>query len=193
MFDKSKCRVVEKFDDLGRLEERIWKSMHSDAPHRQNGPAFEKFDPESGKLISSIWIDQRNGGYHRGDGLPALVQIDPVTGVVHNEEFYLSGIRDRPDGGPTKILRNRKSGLLVEQEFRVDGWLHRDDDLPAVMTYHEGSKQAARIEYHQGGVLHRDKGAAIVEFDETGNAILTRYFQRGKEMTNRVPVLGPSC
>lgn len=187
MFDESECRVVEKLDDQGRLKERTWKSSHSDAPHRQDGPAIEKFEPTSGKLIFSLWINQTNGGIHREGSLPAFIQIDSETGVVHNEEYYVSGIQDRLGGGPTKILRNRKSGQIVELEYRIDGWFEREGDLPAYVQYHDGSEQVARFEYYRGGVLHRDNGPAVVEFDRSGLVTVAKYYQRGKELSGSVP------
>lgn len=184
MLDKIEYRVVEKLDGHGRLLKRTWHSMHSNAAHRQGAPASEEYDPETGKLVALFWIDQKNHGRHREGCLPSFVQIDPVTDVVYNEEYYESGIQHRDDGGPTKILRNRTNGLVVEQKFHIDGMLHRDYDLPAVMEFHPETGLPTRFKYHHRDQLHRLNGPAIVEFDEDGNMTFCQYFRHGQEQTS---------
>jgi len=185
-------RVVEKHDDQGRLLERTWKSNNSDGPHRKNGPAFERYDPETGNVTAFVWVDQTQGGRHRENLQPAAVQIDPETGVVVTEEYCMWNMHHREDGGATKTLRNRSNGIIVAQEFHIDGRLHRDFDLPAVMEFHPKTGKVARLEYYQSGVLNRQNGPALVEFDSDGKVCCCQHFNNGRQLSQGSPLPAPT-
>lgn len=188
MVTEFEYRVLEQVDENGRILRRLWKTNHSDALHRCEAPAQEEFDPASGRLVSAKWIDQSKHGLHRAGGLPAAIEIDPNSGVVTLEQYFLSGLEHKSDGGPSKVIRDATSGQVVLEEHRIHGELSRLCGLPAITEYCEDSGQPVRLEFFVNGVRHREHGPAIVEFDENQNVILAEFFEDGQQ--KGVPQLG---
>lgn len=174
--------VDETFDEDGSLEKRVWMHPDSYMFHRENAPAIEFYDPESGQLSGEMWIDEYNHGRHRGDNLPSNISIDPQTGVVTMEQYYRHGRLHRDDYGPTQIYRDGITGKITELKFHFEGELHREDDLPAFQEFDSTTGAPLREEFFHRNEHHRINGPAIIEYDDKGQVIVSslEFYEYGQ-------------
>lgn len=191
--NKVEYRVVERIDGQDRLLRRTWYAPRTEALHRVGGPTVEIFEPESGKLIGEIWINQYRHGKHRDGNLPSEFTVDPETSIITREEFYQNNRHHRDDGGPTEIYRDNVTGHVTRLVFSYEGLHGREGDLPAVQEFSEKNGRLLREEFYSLGQLHRECGPAIIEYDPSGTPIPSslQYYLRGKKLST-VERLGPS-
>lgn len=186
-FRKREYRVVEQRDDRGSLLSRRWQTSPDLRFGREEGPAVENFDPESGTTIRRVWIFPDGVGKHSFDDHPASINIDPDSGVITSEEYYDCGIMHR-EGGPAEIHRDAKTGGVTFTAYYKDGRMHRYDDRPALEFFSPEGKKL-REEYYVLGRRHRENGAAVVSFDSLGRRIpeSEEYFLEGKPVNRSDP------
>ena len=185
-------RVVEKVDEKGCLTKRTWHHARQHSAHRQGGPAVETFDPETGKRIGEIWINNFNHGKHRENDLPAEITIDPKSGIVTFEMYYQNGRLHRDHDQPAEIHRDGTTGHITCVIYAYEGYEHRVGDLPAVQEFDPDAGKLMRSEYYCEGERHRDKGPAIVEYDLTGVVMPNSLqFYRNGQKINSAPTPKP--
>ena len=147
---------IEKDPDTNRkLREQWWANETRPLLHREDGPAIQTWDKDTGVLVSEwhyfFGTRHRDDGpsrierhpvtgetlseswsyhdvLHRTDGGPALWRKDPETGVVTREEYWQSGVEHREGGGPAVIYRDRATGAVTYQGFYDEGDLIREEE-----------------------------------------------------------------
>lgn len=181
---KNEYFVEEQEDEKGRLLKRSWFDARQRKAHRVGGPAIETFDPESGIVIGEVWVNYREGGIHREDDLPAVIKVDPNSGVTTFEEHYWRGRLHRDGDKPAGIHKDKDTGRVTFQLYSSGGQRDREGGLPAAIELNPESGNVTREEYYRDGVLHRDNGPAIVEYNEAGQAIpgMLQYYHYGREV-----------
>ena len=166
---------IERDSKTGNVIGERWFNEH-EQPHRIGGPAIQRFDAESGRLIEQTYYKD-NWPSCREDGLHSI-QYDPRTGVVTREDWHDGGNRD-PDL-PSVTARDPKTGNIVWQVWTVNGVVHREGDLPARVTRDPETGIAVKTEYWFRNNPHRENGPAIIERDaHTGEITNEEYYRHG--------------
>lgn len=166
---------IERESKTGNVIGERWFNEH-EQPHRIGGPAIQRFDAESGKLIEQAYYKDNRRSY-REDGLHAI-HIDPVTDVVIKEDWKDGG--DRDPNLPSTIERDPKTGNIVWQVWTVNGAVQRDGDQPARVTRDPETGVAVIAEYWHNNNPHREVGPARIERDaQTGEITNELYFLHG--------------
>lgn len=166
---------IERDSKSGNVIGERWFNKH-EQPHRIGGPAVQRFDAESGKLIEQAYY-KNNRRSCREDRLHA-VYTDSQTGIVIKEEWHDGDGRD-PDL-PSVIGRDPKLGTVVWQCWTVNGDVQRDGDRPARITRDPETGIAVVTEYWYKNNPHRKNGPAIIErVSQTGAITNEEYYWNG--------------
>lgn len=133
---------VRVFRDRKTLKiTREYWNLKDGPPSRIGGPAYQDFDPVSGKPIKETYYLE--GAIHRREEEgPACRQWDRETGNLVYEAYYQHGECNRTGGKPAIIEYDPKTGKIKRQSFYIDGeeidpetgetvWVTRDNEGPS--------------------------------------------------------------
>jgi len=119
-------RIYEEVLTLKRERDhetgKIWREKYFNNAGELHGgdnlPSVIEYDLETSEPVLVMY--HKNGKLHRDDGSASYL-VDPATGVVTNENWYLDGEPHRNDGQPSTIQRNSETGEVVYQDFYCFG------------------------------------------------------------------------
>lgn len=88
--------------------------------HNVYGPARAIYCRDTSRMVFAEWF--YGGERHREGDLPAVIELDPDTGVLIREEYWYGGRRQRdvPFDAPVLIRRDKMTGIIFEQKFACD-------------------------------------------------------------------------
>lgn len=116
--DEYSVRVFRDKETLNITRE-YW-NLKDGPPSRIGGPAYQEFDPATGKKISETYY--LDGMVHRAEEQgPACRKWDVKTGNLVYEAYSVYGKTHRSDGKPAVINYHPETGELTEQEFYIRG------------------------------------------------------------------------
>lgn len=102
-------------------------------------------DERNGKIIEEFW--RRNGRLERPNDKPSIVKYDPISGIIVEQFWHVSGITHRI-GGPAFIQTDPLSGVITKEYWCVDGKIHRGNGEPALIIRDRATGKVVRQEYY---------------------------------------------
>lgn len=101
LLHRERGAAIEEFDRRGRIRKQAWykndvcgrndsRLKPGSFRYKSPGPALIEYDVETQKRVYEEWRTLPDGKLHRRDG-PAVIERDPVTGVVTKATWYASG------------------------------------------------------------------------------------------------------
>ena len=182
-----KLHVLVKDDNYREVYEEEIRSLVESSTETEDfiDGLIELLNP--GKLPdgSVFWFNRH--GYHRDNGLPAVVRPEEIY-------CYVNG-RLHHDKDTPAVIISRDNGY-VRNEWYKNGELHREGDKPAFMeiipieddlfgseveALKERMSSILRLRWYKNGLLHRDGGKpAVIEPD-----IILKYRKNGLEGRDR--------
>lgn len=113
--------TVKVFRDkeTNNVTQETWYDEHGKR-HRINAPAFQSFDPKTGKMIEAWYY--LHGMLHRDekDG-PAIQCWDAETGNLVYEEYKQYSKGNRSGGKPAVVSYDPKTGEITEARYMDNG------------------------------------------------------------------------
>jgi hypothetical protein len=136
-------------------------------------------DCEIGGNVVFCW--KKGGKYHR-EGGPAIMEIDPQTGVVTDEIWYRDGKRHR-EGGPAIMEIDPQTGVVTYEIWYRDGKLNREGG-PAVIWRDAQTVLVTLEAWLRDDKYHREDGPAYIRRNSnTGEIILREWYLNGEKVT----------
>lgn len=164
----------------GNLATEIWYfegKIYSNEDH----PSFHFFDEVTGNVNHKEWWEDDHA--HR-IGAPAIIEYDPVTGAVTDEDWVVHG-RDVPPGVTSATYdydlppprhaspsNTPKKAQDDEGPDTCEKWLNQEYDtktLQRSIAYYQNTDVVRNIRFDHKRFMHRNDGLpAWVHFDTTG-------------------------
>lgn len=137
-------------------------TTNSKKPDFLNIKKIHEYEPRKmGKYVDESRKKHLNsdGQLHREDG-PALIDVNPDTGEVLAEAWYLNGKPHR-ENNPAYVSYD--GGKIISEQWWLNGELHREGK-PAMTALSYNRDEIIHQEWWLNGKRHRDGRPAVIKF-----------------------------